>query len=76
MNPPLTKNNRTRLIRARRRKRLSQKKAADRFGISVVHLCRLELGRCGASEETLRVICRKLGLEYIVIFKEAWRKIK
>ncbi len=60
--PPLSASARKNLIAARKRKKLTQRAAAELCGISVVLLCNLERGKYGVMLSTLEGIADKLGL--------------
>ncbi|MFC6885324.1 MULTISPECIES: helix-turn-helix domain-containing protein [Actinomadura] len=42
---------------------LNQKQAAAQAGIAASHLCRMELGKVGASEATLHTLARLYGCD-------------
>ena len=52
------------ILKKRRKKlRLTQKKLAERVGLSAQHISRIERGELDIKLSTLMALCRELGLE-------------
>ena len=59
------------ILKKRRKKlRLTQKKLAERVGLSAQHISRIERGELDIKLSTLMALCRELGLEiYFKVLK-------